>query len=505
MPESTKPNATPYERLVERGRELAMLASLEELLRWDQDVVMPRGGQPLRNQQSRFIAELVHERLTDPAFGDFLDACETDAELTGDPLSATAVNVREWRRAYDRAGRLPLSLVTEIGQTQASTRAAWRDARERDDFDALEPHLRRTVELCRAKARCLGWPDDGEMWDALAGDFDIGMTAAAVEGVFGPLREALRELIGSVTARGDRPPDHLEALQWPLSSQHALAHRLVAAVGFEPDRGRFDAITRAFSSGSFPGDSRITGRFDENRLFSGIGSSLHEAGHGMYTQGLDPDHFGTPMGRHVGLSIHESQSRLWENHVGRSLGFMRWLVPQLRRHFPDAGRLSPRHVCDSVNRVCPGPIRVDADPATYDLHIMIRFDLERALLEGDLDVADLPQAWNARYREDFDLEPASNAEGCLQDVHWPKGFIGYFPTYTMGNLYAAQFMDAAARELGDLDEMFAAGEFDPLLRWLNERVHRQGMRYLAAELCKAVTGEPVSHEPHVRRLRASAT
>jgi len=308
-------------------------------------------------------------------------------------------------------------------------------------------------------------------------------------------------LVRAIQSSGRRPNTELLERDYPVDRQEAFAKSAASALGFDFDRGRIDVTAHPFCSDIGPGDVRITTRYDRNQLAEALFGTLHEAGHGMYEQGLDPDHFGTPMGTSVSLGIHESQSRMWENFVGRSRAFWAHFLPDAQQTFPEAlSGVGLDELWFAVNAVQPSFIRVEADEVTYNLHIMLRFEIEQALITGDLPPGDVPEVWNSRTQEYLGLTPPDDARGCLQDIHWSGGLIGYFPTYALGNLYAAQFYAQAREELGDLDGQFAQGDFAPLRSWLEARIYRQGQRLQAGELVESVTGEPLSHRPLMDHL-----
>ena len=492
---------TAYDELVSLAREAALLGGTAGLLGWDQEVHMPRGGIAYRGRQLAQLARMRHELVTSERMAELLAVCGEEASLTGDPEGPVAVNIRELARDHERAVRLPTSLVEEEATLASEGQHTWAEARAASDFQRFRPVLERIVDLLRRKAECYGWAEGGEPWDALAEDYEPGCTAAGVAEVFTPLRSRLSAFVQELLEQGTPPSNAFNETPLPVDRQQAFVRAVTEAIGFDFGRGRLDVSTHPFCSGSHPGDVRLTTRFHEANVNDALGSTMHEAGHGIYEQGLDAAHWGTPMGNSVSLGIHESQSRMWENQVGRSAAFWRWCHPRLAEHFGDAvGHLSFDEVYGAVNIVRPDFIRVEADEATYNLHIMIRFELERAMLSGRLAVADLPEAWNAAYRDLLGIAVPDDARGCLQDIHWSMGAMGYFPTYTLGNLYAAQLFEAAGRDLGDLDAMFARGEFEPLRRWLNEHVHAHGRRHSAARLCEVATGMPLSPEPLMRHL-----
>lgn len=498
----TTANRTTYDQLIAHVKEANLLGSSGSILGWDQETLMPPGGLAHRTRQLAQIAKLTHQMKVDKRVGDWLSECEADDALTGDPISVTAVNLRELRRDYDKATKLPETLVVEMSETTSQAKHAWAEARKMDQYKDFKPWLEKVVKLNQHKAECYGWDtSEGEPWDALADSFEAGMTAASVADVFTPLRERLVPLLEDILGSKGGPANTFNELKLPVEKQKKFVKAISAAVGFDYDRGRLDESTHPFCSGSHCKDVRMTTRFHEDNVNDALGSTLHESGHGIYEQGLLEEHIGTPMGSAVGLSIHESQSRMWENQVGRSQAFWKWCYPKLAEFFGDTtATLTEEEIYGGANIVSPGLIRVEADEATYNLHIMIRFEIERLLMKGDLGVDDLPEVWNAKYKEYLQVDVPDDARGCMQDIHWSMGAIGYFPTYTMGNLYCAQFFEAACEALGDLDAMFAEGDFTPLREWLNTNIHAHGQRYRSAELVEYVTSKPLSADPLMRHL-----
>lgn len=493
-----------YDALVTRLKELALLGSVSALLGWDERTQLPPKGAEFRAEQSSLLARLRHERLTSPEIGQWLAAVE-GSELVMDPGGDAAVNVRETRRSYDRATKLPTSLVEEMTRTEVLAQHAWVDARKKSDYAAFEPWLKKTLDLKRQQADCYGYPAGGTRYDALLEDFEPGETGANLTRVFAELRGALVPLVGAIVGSGRKAPVEILERKYPAAQQEKLAREAAAAVGFDFEGGRLDVSVHPFSTGIAPGDTRITTRYDENYFGDAFFGSLHEAGHAMYSQGLPKEHFGTPRGDDISLGIHESQSRMWENLVGRSRPFWEHFLPQAKALFPDVLKdvtLDQWHW--AVNDVRPSLIRTEADEATYNLHVMLRFELEQAMLSGDLPTADVPAAWNAKMKDYLGITPPDDARGCLQDIHWSGGAIGYFPTYTLGNLYAAQLFEQAGQEVPGLEAGFARGEFAPLLSWLRERIHSQGKKQRAPDLVKRITGKPLSAEPLLRHLRTKA-
>lgn len=489
-----------YEELLQRVREEAALASIEALLEWDEETQMPAGAVEGRSEQLALVAGLLHERGTDPRLGELLDELEGSA-LLEDPASPAAVNVRELRRDYERFVRLPRRLVQDLARTTALAERAWAAAREAADFARFRPHLERIVELKRAEAECVGYAR--EPYDALIEDYEPGITSEVVGRLFDALRRELVPLAGLIAGSSRQPETGVLRRAVPVDGQFRFGERVAARIGFDFTRGRLDRGVHPCCTSLGPGDCRIGLRFDLRDFAGGVLTVLHEVGHGLYEQGLDPAHYGTPIGEAASVGMDEAQARLWENRVGRSRGFWQHFLPQARERFPDAlGDVGLDELHAAVNRVTPSLIRVHADEVTYNVHVMIRFELERALVSGDLRAGELPGAWGEAYGRYLGVTPSNDAEGCLQDGHWADGLIGYFPTYTLGDVFGAQLFARAGEELGDLEDAFARGEFGELVRWLGLRIYSQGGRRPSARLIEVVTGSRPDHRPLVRALRA---
>lgn len=486
-PNGMKPTQA-YAELVRLSREETLLASCADVLEWDQEVSMPRKGAKHRAEQLAFLAGLAHDRATEPRYDELLSVLE-QSSLVSDPDSPKAVNVRELRRGYDRERRMPRRLVEEMTRVTALASGVWADAKEKDDFKSFAPWLDRIFALAREEADAAG--HNGTRYDALLDDYEPGMTTERLSKLFERLGKDLVPMIDSFRGNSERPPVHKLRGTFPVDLQRVFAENVAATVGFDLKGARLDIGQHPFCTMIGPGDVRIALRFYPGNAASGIFTLLHEVGHGLYDQGLDSRHFGMPMGEAASLGLHESQSRLWENFVGRSDGFWRYFYPRLRKTFPDAlGDSSLETFREAINRVEPGLIRAEADELTYNLHIMIRVELERILLSGDLVAADLPAAWAELYQRHLGVMPKDDRSGCLQDGHWAEGLIGYFPTYALGNVYAAQLFAAADRDVGPLEDGFACGDFSGLRRWLGENVHRHGMRYRPDAIVERATGSP---------------
>ena len=487
---------SPYDSLHERFRQVALLRSTAAVLGWDQETYMPASGVAWRADQLAWLSGRGHEMSTAPEVGDWLAAAE--AEMPAED-SVQATNLRGWQRSYDRATKLPVALVEEFTRTTSIAQNAWAEARKRSDFAAFQPHLEKLVDLTRRKADAWGW--DACRYDALLDEYEPGARSADLAAVFAELEPQISALIGPAVEKAARWPKNLLEGHYPVAAQQAFNREVAEALGFDFAAGRIDTTTHPFCTGLGPGDTRLTTRYDEGDFTSSLYGVLHEAGHGMYDQGLNKAEWGQPAGEAVSLGIHESQSRLWENHIGGSVAFWEHWLPLAAHHFPHLAKLTPEQVAGAAAQVQPSFIRVEADEVTYDLHIMLRFRLERALIEGDLAVADIPAAWNETFERLLGLKVPDDARGCLQDVHWSFGLFGYFATYTLGNLNAAQLMHRARAVVPGLDASLAAGDYAPLLTWLRENVHAHGQRFLPQDLMRHATGEPTRGECFLAHLR----
>lgn len=487
-----------YGRLCEHFREVGYLASAQSLLGYDERTKLPPAGAEYRAEQMSYLAGLIHQRETAPEVGEWL-AELADSPLAADPHSDTGADIVNLRRDYDRKTKLPQSLVEELARLAVIGQQVWAEARKLNDFKRFQPILERTIELKRQQAAAIGYDD--VLYDALLDEYEPGAKTAEIAVVLNGLRDQLVPLVAAIAASSRRPNDGVLKGHVPVAVQDAFGRQAAAAIGYDLQAGGLEITSHPFCSTHGPRDVRLTTRYDENYFPGSLFSTLHEAGHGIYEQGLRADHFGLPTGQAVSLGIHESQSRMWENFVGRSRAFWEHFFPAAQKAF--GGPLVDAPLDEfyfAINDVRPSLIRTESDEATYNLHILVRFELEQALLNDELRVADLPAAWHAKYREYLGIQSPTDSDGVLQDVHWSGGAFGYFPTYSLGNLYAAQLFEQATTELGDLAAMFRRGEFVPLRDWLRERVHREGRRYPAAELARRITGQPLSHDALLRHL-----
>ncbi len=478
-----------YDVLVARLKRVHVLGSVSGLLGWDEQVNLPPDSSDLRAEQLALIAELHHAAASDPEIGRCLGKLEAGfAELTPDQT----VVVREARRDYDRVTRLPADFVAARARLNSAAYHAWAGAKPVGDFGAFAPFLEQQLEMARREAELLGWGD--RPYDYAIDKHDPGLSAAVIDQLFAELKQGLVPLVRRVAAAAARQPS-VPLRGFPVAAQLTFLREVTERIGFNYQRGRIDVSLHPFCEGS-GADVRMTTRFDPDEPLSSLFGSIHETGHGLYEQGLPLADQGTPLGQHAGMAVHESQSRMWENQVGRSRDFWRHFEPRYRELFPEPLRgVSSDDLYRAINAVRPTLIRVEADEVHYNLHIILRFELEKALFAGELRVAELPEAWRAKSQELLGQVPPSDREGVLQDIHWSSGAFGYFPSYCLGNMIAAQNWQAVQRALPGLPGDFAAGRFERLLEWLRTNIHAQGRRYSALELVERVTGEPLSPQP----------
>ena len=490
-----------YQRLCDYLVDNAVLASTNALLGWDELTYMPPKGASGRAKQMSVLARMTHERFIAPDVGKQLD------ELAASDLDADAhANVREWRRLYQREVKVPSTLVEEMTRTAVMSRQAWGEAKNNSHFDTFKPWLQKTIDLRRQLASCLcGRKPETveELYDSLLDEYEPCETTQRLRQMFAQLRPRLVQLIQKVQASARKP--HIEILHrhYPIDRQKAFAEATAKEMGFDDSAGRLDTTLHPFCTTISPGDVRITTRYDERDFGNCFFSVIHETGHALYEQGLPPAKWGMPLGEAVSLGVHESQSRLWENLVGRSEAFWTRMFPKAQQAFPEALKdVKLEEFVFAINAIRPSLIRTEADETTYNLHIILRFELEQLLLSGDLPVDELPATWNLRMLEYLGVEVPDDAHGCLQDVHWSQGGFGYFPTYSLGNLNASALLASARSSIPDLDCSIEHGDFSAMLAWLRQHVHQHGKRYPARELMRRATGDEVSIDPLIAHLAA---
>lgn len=485
--------------LQELAREHALIDSTASTLGWDQETYLPPAGAAWRASQLEWLAARAHELATSATWRAALEEAEAQADTA--PPTARA-NIRELRRTFDRATKLPTELVARSTKASSLAKHAWADARQRSDFPSFAPHLQTLLEIAREMADRWGYPD--EPYDALLEGYERATRTATVKALFDSLRPQLRDIARKAVARSNAHPVTLPAGPYPAAAQAQFNAEVAAAIGFDFNAGRIDTTAHPFCTTLGPRDVRLTTRYDEADFTSSLFGVLHEAGHGMYEQGLPGASFGLPAGSAVSLGIHESQSRLWENHVGRAPAFWDRWYPVATRYFPQLAGFPLAQFLHHIHRAAFSPIRVEADEATYDLHILLRFELERQLVSGALAVKDVPEAWNASFRELFGFTPPSDREGCLQDIHWSMGGIGYFATYSLGNINAAQ-LHAAAMKDPAIAEATHRADYAPLLGWLRTHVHSFGATLDPADLIAQATGSPPTPEAYLGHLQSRYT
>ncbi len=482
-----------YGEFMRRVVELADIGHAQALLSWDQETFMPPRGAGPRARSVGTLAGLYHEKLTDPALVALVEDLRGCA-LEGDE----EVNWRFVERDQRRALKVPRELVVELSQTQSLAHEAWVAARKDSDFPRFRPWLEKILGLQQEVAHRVGF--EGSIYNAFLDEYEPYARVETVAPLLEQLRRRLVPLVARIAATGRRPAAGILDQQFPVDRQEIFGRRVLADLGFDLERGRLDTSVHPFCSGTSPLDVRLTTRYSPGQLTSALFGIIHEAGHGLYEQGL-PDAGGAPVGGGISLGIHESQSRMWENMIGRSRPFWQHYLPQLRELFPDQlGSVGVDEFWAAINQVQPSLIRVEADEVTYNLHILLRFELEQGLVDGSIRVADLPELWDERMSSYLGVRPPDAARGVLQDTHWSIGLIGYFPTYSLGNLYAAQFFAKATQELPGLMEQVAAGQFGGLRGWLNQHIHAKGRRLKADELVRQVTGAPLGVEAFVLYL-----
>lgn len=483
--------------------ETALLESTQATLEWDERTGMPSDAGPYRAEQITYLSGLIHQRRTDSTQADRIDSLVQLAQ--GQPEeSDLVVTARYLKRNLSRRQKLPLELVQAMTKAVVLGQQSWSQARKAQSFKDFLPSLKTIVKLKREEAQLLAI--DGSAYNGLLDEYEEGANEAHLQVMFAELRKQLVPIVAEAAEATRVRGSIFTQPSIPIAQQRTFNQIVAKEVGFNFEAGRLDETDHPFCTTLGPRDCRILTRYFENDLLSSLFSTLHEAGHGMYEQGLPANHFGLPLGSYASLGIHESQSRLWENAVGRSLPFWQWCTPLLKKHFTGFfTQADADTIYRYTNSVSPSLIRVESDEATYNLHIAIRFELEQKLISGVLEPSDLPEAWNAAYLEYLGIKPSHHAEGCLQDVHWSAGLFGYFPTYTLGNLIAAQWMEAIKESLGDLGELHRQGDFQPLLDWLRTNVHQHGKRYTPGHLVERVTGRPLSAIPFVKYLTRKLT
>jgi carboxypeptidase Taq len=476
-----------YEELLERYERISAINGASGVLSWDQQTMMPDNGTPARSAQLSALSGISHDLMTDDEFGDLLDQLE-DADLDAEREAV----IRELRFRYDRAVEVPEDLVQELTETSSEAQQIWQGAKADDEFEQFAPTLDTIRDLHVDRAEHIDPDKNPYLVMHEGGERDIPIEK--VEDIFGTLRDELVPLIEDITENGDDlPAPFAERGPYDADKQEALSRDALDLLDFDWDRGRLDVSPHPFTSGN-QFDTRITTRFREDDFLGSLTASIHEFGHATYQLGLPQDQFGSPLGEARSAGVHESQSRFWENHVGRTREFWELFLPTVKEHFPELEDVTVDEAYAAVNRIYPeNLIRVEADELTYHMHIILRYEIGRAFVEGDLAVDEIPQVWNEKMEEYLGVTPETDTNGCLQDIHWTGGFAA-FQGYTIGSVLAAQLDAAMRRDVDDVDDKIRDGEFEPMLEWMRENVHGHGQRYRADQLVEEATGEPLTAE-----------
>ncbi len=484
-----------YDSLLKISRQSRLLSGISSALEWDQETYMPSGGAGIRAEQLEVMAGMAHKLKTSKSFTQALSKLiEIDSgKILAKKLPAPHLAaLREWRRDYFKAKALPNAFVKKFAKLTSQAILVWRSAKKDDAFQRFAPYLEKIVELNRQKAEYRGYGD--HPYDALLDDYEPGISTKEVSQLFSGLHKSTAALLKKIVA-AKQVDDSFLFGKFSLDKQLLMANKLLEAMGFDFTKGRLDISTHPFSSASHPTDSRVTTRIHADSLMSNLSAALHEGGHSLYEMGLPAEQYGSPLCEPISLAFHESQSRWWETRIGQSQAFCRYLLPHIQQLF--GGKLKQISVADlyrAVNKVEPSFIRVEADEVTYNLHVILRFEMEKALIEGSLAIRDVPEAWNAKMQKYLGITPRSNSEGCLQDIHWSMGAFGYFPTYTLGNLYASQLFSAFAQQFPAWEENVAQGDFSFIKQWLNANVHAHGRCFSSRELLLQISQKPFSEK-----------
>ena len=491
-------------KLKELGHEIHRLEQISALLGWDQETYIPKGAVNDRAEQQSVIQGILHSKITNPELGKILKGLGADLNslnVNGNYSDTDRALIKNTARIYSKNVKLPKSLVEREAKETSIAQAKWVEARKKSDFSLFSPHLDLILQLQREKADLLGYED--ERYDALLDDYEPWMKTKEIVEVFSKFQGKLKSFIDRIVSSKTSIDDSFLYKGYDNEKQKAFGVEILNSMGYSFTRGRLDVSAHPFTTTIGYDDIRITTRYNKNNFKTGIFGIIHEGGHGLYELGFSEEIRGTILAEGTSMGIHESQSRLWENVIGRSKPFWKAFFPKLKAFFPEPlNGVSPDQFYRAVNIVKPSLIRVEADEVTYSMHIIIRFNLERKLLNGELSVDMLPDAWNREYGEYLGIEPENDAEGVLQDIHWSGGMIGYFPTYALGNLYAAQIYDTLKKEVKDLDSKLEEGNLKVVLDWLRKHVHRYGSIYNASELCKKVTGETLNPDYFMNYLES---
>ena len=484
-----------YEQFIEEVNTYSRIQAIQSQLSWDQSVMMPPNGAKARAETLAWLSGRAHETITSKKMGELISNLEENLD---DLNEDQKTNVLEIRRTYDKATKLPVEFIEKLTKTRSKAMGIWAKARENNDFNMYAPILTELVELAREKVSYLG--TEKTPYDTLLDDYEVGLTVDYLDPLFAKLKSGLIEVLNKILLAEKQEIVDLD-MTFPIPKQESFCLKVSEQMGFDFDSGRMDISAHPFSISISTGDTRITTRYDEEDPFSCLYAVMHETGHGLYEQGL-PDEFAlTPRGTAISLGVHESQSRLWENQIGRTEEFWKFTLPIFKEEFPDFPKeIDAAQMNLIANQVEPSFIRVEADEVTYNLHIILRYEIEKQLFNGDLEVNDLPKVWNSMFKEWFGLNVENDTNGVLQDIHWSMGAFGYFPTYTLGNLYAAQLFDKMKSEFGNVNQMIEEGNWLPILDWLRKNIHEKGRLHSPSDLIEKATGSQPSSEPFLNYI-----
>lgn len=478
-------SAEPWDAFEQRVNEIFYIGDALGILQWDQEVMMPDEGIEARAKTNSALSSVFHEKITDEDFDSLIDDIDVSS-LSSDKQA----NYREVKRIVERQSKTPEELVKELAAEKAKAVQTWERAKENSDFELFQPNFERLVELQRDLASEIDSTRDP--YAVLVEGYEPYLSIDHIDRTLESLRDSLVPLISDISESNVELRAELTDDEFDISSQIELCEKVLSSLGIDWNRSRLDQSAHGFMTGN-QFDTRITANFDENDLYDGILTVIHEWGHALYTLNLPSEQFGTPLGLPRDTVIHESQSRLYENHIGRSKGFIEWLLPIIQDYFPAFQEINSQQAYEYANRINPdNPIRISADELTYHLHIIIRYEIERELIRDEIHVSEIPDIWNEKYESYLGLTPTNDAEGCLQDIHWAKGLMGYFPTYSLGSILSAQLYHFMEEDLGSVDSLVEDGEFAAINDWLNDRIHQHGMRYKTDQLIEKATGEPLT-------------
>ncbi len=484
-------------------REIQLLTRTSALLGWDQETYMPPKGIEGRSEQLALLEGIIHAKIVNPATGELFDKLGASDTFYANNDSLSIIDrsfIKNFFRKYKRTVCLPEKLVTTMVKESSIAQAVWAEARKKSDFSSFAPNLKTLLELVKEKAERIGYRE--HIYDALIDEFEPWITTAEIKEVFSGLRTEISDLLKKISVKKEIDDSFL-LKDFPVGDQDVFCREILGELGWSWDSGRLDLSSHPFSTTIGSGDNRITTRYNKDFFKTGIFGCIHECGHGLYEQGFSDDISDSILGNGASLGIHESQSRTWENLIGRSRTFWYYYFDKLKKTFPkQLEGIDLDQFYRAVNKVEPGFIRVEADEVTYSLHVILRFELELDLLTGNLAVDDLPEAWNSLSRELFGIVPGNDSDGVLQDIHWSLGVFGYFPTYALGNLYGAQFYNTLKKEHPDIEDDFAKGNFSNILNWYREKIHKHGSVYSGGELCKLVTGEKLNSRYYIDYLNS---